>query len=125
MKTIAELSVQAILTFDTAGQDMVNARVLVPVRATVGDYMDVEVDVLEQILAQVDPASQAFYPELVKISLCYTRPLRAMDPGAERVFEYLIRDGAKYYFQPDQRGGVEKALMARLPALARSTPAFA
>jgi hypothetical protein len=117
MKTIAKLKVQAIFTFVSDPQVIVDQEVTVPTRAGAGDLMDIELDVLEQILGDA-------IPDLVKISLCYTHPPRAMDAGMQQVFDYLVREPrrAKYYFQPDQREGVEKALMARMPGLASETP---
>jgi hypothetical protein len=125
MKTIAQLQVQAILTFETAGQEVTSALVCVPVDANV-DLDAVEVDVLEQILQKTSWEFTEFFPTLVKVSLCYTKPPRAMAPAMQRIWDHLVRmpRSAKYYFQPDQREAAENELMARMPNVARDTSAM-
>jgi hypothetical protein len=131
MKTIGTLAVQAILTFDTEGQDLINTQVLVPTVLTLRmeELTDVEVDVVEQVLRNYAEETEARgearnnLDQLVKVSLCYTTPPSA-DTGLQRAFRFLIRNDAKYYFQPNQRSFVESALMERIPYLATKTAAF-
>lgn len=130
MKTIGKLAVQAILTFETEGQDLINTEVFVPTVHTLAmeELVDVEVDVVEQIIKNYIEQQERDeltdnLDQLVKISLCYTSPA-AEDTGLRRVLNFLIRNQAKYYFQPNQADFVEKAVMQRMPDVASGTQVF-
>ncbi len=125
MKTIGKLAVQAIHSFEDAPQEFINTEVLVPVVGLgMSDLTNVEIDVIEQILTNA-LAEDNVIPlnELAKISLCYTTPPSA--DAVQSVFRFLIRNGAKYYFQPNQADFVESAIMERMPNVASDTKAFA
>jgi hypothetical protein len=126
MKTLTTLKVQAIFSYENAEQDFTNAEVIVPaVPLDIAAKTELEADVLEQILKQAadnEDVGGAF-DELVKISLCYnSAQLGVVERG---LLAFLIRNGAKYYFQPNQRSYVEDELMQRIPGLASKTKAFA
>lgn len=128
MKTIAQLAVNVILTFEDEPQEFMNVVVNVPNIPTLReqDFWDVEVDVLEQIInAYMAEAGPVDHLEtLVKISLCYTTP-PSHEATLQRMLKVLIRNNAKYYFQPNQISEAEERLQRRMPRVAQDTREFA
>ncbi len=133
MKTIANLKVNVILTYEgQCPQDFYDIQVSIPLALPpMATGRDMEADVLEQIVTAVAGDHASGEPngeggklnELVKISLCYALP-DIVDFDLSEAIEALTFYGAKYYFQPNQRGTVETELMERIPGLAAQTEPF-
>lgn len=125
MKTLVTIPVQAILTFEDVDQDLINTNVMVPaVPMDMAQKVEAEVDVVEQILNNYAARCKATgeadnLDQLVKLSLCYTV---TRTPNA--MFEFLVRNNAKFFFQPNHVGFVETALRERIPGLASKTKEF-
>lgn len=132
MTILAKFKVNVILTFEKpcslglhSGQAFYNADVVIPnVPLMKSAQEELELEILETILEQRD--GDTCIDDLVKISLCYTIPedLRPDSP-AMHTLNFLTRNRAKYYFQPDQRTKVEAELMTRVVDLAIRTANYA
>lgn len=125
MQILVPLTVNVILTMEEVGQAFYDAAIVLPnVELTEEQRRVMEIDTLEAILKQYDgdPAIK----DLIKISLCYNVPSGyGPDTQFGQHLQFLTRDMAKYYFQPNQRSTPEMLLMERVPGLAIRTPNFA
>lgn len=122
MKTIGQISANVILTFEEGGQEFYDATAQYPnVPLDLGQKADVEADILEQILEASEEKIR--FNQLVKISLCYRTSVDD-DHNKRALVAFLVRNGAKFYFQPNQRGPVEEELMQRILGLAVDTKSF-
>ena len=117
--TLAVVTANVILTFESQPQTHYDATAVIPLTNVPAEkYQDIEVDVIDQILAQ---SPEAKLDDLVKISLCYTgrsalngRGLsKELETVADDIIEFLIRKNAKYYFQPNQRDDYEQRIVDR------------
>lgn len=124
MSRIIEMTANVILTFDGKPQQFHDTTFnLTP---ATGDGLDaMEVDVIRQILEPVDNAD---LQDLVKISLMYDTTgtengktvYADIDPEVRAAMDHLIRNDAKYYFQPDQRDDYEQRLVIELGIASRT-----
>lgn len=109
-----------ILTFDGQdedgnGQEIYDAEINAAYPDNEADMQRFEVDVIKDVLA----SSKRSKDDLVKISLCYDG---SNVPGMneeeteqrEKALAFLCRNGAKYYFQPNQRDDYEQAIVDAL-----------
>jgi hypothetical protein len=123
--TLACLGAEVILTFETAGQVVYDAIAFIPLLAmSPEEQLGMETDVIVQFLN--DAPEGCDFDSLVKISLQYNdyatdtanRSLGEVDMAARAVvnehIDFLYRNDAKYYFQPDQRDDYEQAIVDRL-----------
>lgn len=92
------------------------------------DTPDETLDRLEtDVVVQILNGGQHLFgdlSDLLKISLCYMtgRNKWMNDPRFASVIEYLCRNRAKYYFQPNQRDDYEDAIVARTGIASRTQP---
>lgn len=100
------------------------------------DLEKFEVDVLRQVVSPAmnstdDDGEEIDMSRLVKISLCYDQNATLdgehtdtrCNPEFNAAIEYLCRNQAKYYFQPNQRDAMED-LIARTLEIAQNTKDF-
>lgn len=119
MPTLAKLQANVILTVEDGSQQIFDATAIMPLAYNESDLEEVEVDVIEQFLqGSTDKKS---LEGLVKISLCYGPPMavgnasftREEEERIDKAIEFLIRNKAKYYFQPNQRDDYEQRIVDR------------
>ena len=119
-----------ILTFDGQdedgnGQEFYDAEINASYPDGEADMQRFEVDVIKDVLA----SSNRSKDDLVKISLCYDgRPVPGLSQEEteqrDKALSFLCRNGAKYYFQPNQRDDYEQAIVDAL-GVASKTRDFA
>ena len=115
-----------ILTFDGQDEDgnsqeFYDAEVNVGYPKTDEDRQRFEVDVVKDLLAP----SKRSHDDLVKISVCYSgfhAASLSVDEAAklDQHLEFLCRNNAKYYFQPNQRDDTEQAIADKLGIAGRT-----
>lgn len=117
--------VNVILSFQEGPQAFYDAEVKIPLIDGLGESQleDVEVDVVCQILEQYPDHSENL-DQLVKISLCYSRDPAHPSRAYHAALNHLVRNNAKYFFQPNQRDAIESRIAATAGVAAR-TKAFA
>lgn len=113
-------SADVILTFDNADEDgstqeFYDAEINVRYPEGAYDVEQFETDVVKDILA----GSKRNHDDLVKISLCYdsSAPSELTEEEKEnhkKILDFLCRNNAKYYFQPNQRDDYEQAIVDAL-----------
>lgn len=113
-KLLVTLPVSVILTFEDEDQAFYDADVTIPlVHLTHAELEALETDVVETIIKQA-PA-ECSLDKLEKISLCYSTSGIPSERGTagRKIIEFLTRNRAKYYFQPNQRDDYEQRIVDR------------
>lgn len=90
-----------ILTFDSQPQEFYDAEIEV-------EYDEIGVEFEVSVVSAILSLSERDLSDLVKISLSYYADV------ADEPLNFLIRNSAKYYFQPNQRGDYEQAIVDAL-----------
>lgn len=108
-------TVDVILTFESQDKDgntqeFYKVDLCERLPADASDNGRFEVAVIKQILEN----SIRDHSDLVKISLCYEEVAADNTQEVEDAMTYLIRNNAKYYFQPNQRDDYEQAIVDEL-----------
>lgn len=106
-----EAKANVILTFEDTNQEIYDAEISADLPNDFANQKDIEkfeIDVIENILSQ----SKNNHDKLVKISLMYDGS--NLTEETEKYYDYLCRNRAKYYFQPNQRDDYEQAIVDRL-----------
>jgi hypothetical protein len=114
--------VSVILTFEEEAQLIYNteATFVLPDLNSERERQIFEIDVVRQLINPTDIGYNVRevrdMSRLVKISLCYSENPKSGNPDAdyEAAIDYLCRNNAKYYFQPNQRDEFENLLVSAL-----------
>lgn len=108
-------TVNAILTFESEDndgntQEFYDVDLCVKIPENDENFGDLEVAIIKQVLEN----SIRDHSDLVKISLFYEEVASEDNAEVEKSMNYLTRNNAKYYFQPNQRDDYEQAIVDAL-----------
>jgi hypothetical protein len=121
MRRILNGSANVILTFESEPQAIYNTNLtyILPTGDSQSEKEYFEVDVVRQLLHGLrDIGESRDMSRLVKISVCYDFPfengVKLSDEETDKELAYLLRNNAKYYFQPNQRDDYEELIAEAL-----------